>query len=96
MMVEKKVSDRNQEVFPISIFLSLSLWLYDLNKNISIYYNQVCELIQTRWSTRKRIEGIRIALIVHLRVPIFEEILLFMLLHKFIGFGFIDFIVFHD
>ena len=91
MMVEQKGSDRNKEGFPFIISLSLSLKLYDLNKDIWIYLNQVCKMTQTRWGNRKLIGGSWITLNTYLRVLIFEGILLFMLICKCIVFGFICF-----
>ena len=93
-MVDKKGSDINQDFFPVSVFLSLSLQLYDSNKNMWIDSNQVCELSLIRRRNWKIITGSQIMLLTHSMALIFKEILLFVLPCKFIVFGCAYFVVF--
>ena len=87
-MVEKKGSDRNPEVFPISIFSSLSFRLLDLNKDIWIDLNQVYSLIKIGWNNSKINQGSQTVTNTHALFPIFQEGPLFMLIHQSIVSGF--------
>ena len=69
-MIEKKGSDRNQEGFPFLVFISLSLQVYNSNKNIWIDFFQVCEINWTKWGNGKIIEGSWIRLNTHSRAQI--------------------------